>query len=137
GRVEPFGLIFLCRSTASTRWVFRHSVLPEVWAVVRGARPRLSGRWNEYRSFFLSPEVERFEVPPAAPAAPRVAFQTRVWTRGELGPESEALNEERVAMVRALRREPGGRVSGGLVPAALARARGPEGVAPAPTRPPA
>jgi len=134
GRVEPFGLNFLCRSTASTRWVFRHSVLPEVWAVVRGARPRLSGRWNEYRSFFLSPEVERFEVPPGVPAAPRVAFQTRVWTRGELGPESEALNEERVAMVRALRRELGVRFTGGLVPTELARSRWPEELSPAPTR---
>ncbi|HUM10161.1 MAG TPA: glycosyltransferase [Myxococcaceae bacterium] len=133
GRVEPFGMNFLCRSGTSTRWVLRHAVLPELLGLTRGACPRLAHRWVEYRSFFGSPGLEAFEVPPEAPAAPRIAFQTRVWTRGELGPESESLNEERVATVRALRRAFGQRFCGGLVPTPLARARWPGEISDAPT----
>jgi hypothetical protein len=125
---------FLCRSAGSTGWVLRHAVLPELWSLPGLGRSGLAGRWVEYRSFFGSPAIEAFEVPPESPAAQRIAFQTRVWTRGELGPESEALNEERVATVRALRREFGPRFTGGLVPTPLARERWPAEVSPAPTR---
>lgn len=133
-RVQPFGMNFLCRSAGSTRWVLRHAVLPELWSLPGLGRSGLAGRWVEYRSFFGSPAVEAFEVPPESPAAQRIAFQTRVWTAGELGPESQALNEERVATVRALRREFGARFTGGLVPTPMARERWPAEVSPAPTR---
>jgi len=133
-RVEPFGLNFLCRSAGSARWVLRHVLVPELWSVLRGARVDRANRSMEYRSFYGSPLVEVFEAPPASPAAARIAFQTRVWTRGELGPESEALNDERVAMVRALRREFGQRFTGGLVPSPLAQERWPAEVSQAPTR---
>jgi hypothetical protein len=133
-RVEPFGMNFLVRSGSSTRWVLRHAVLPELVGTLRGARTRLADRLVEYRNFFGSPGLDVFEVSPDAPAQPRVAFQTRVWTRGELGLESEELNEDRVAMVRALRREFGPRFTGGLVPTPMARARWPQEVSDAPTR---
>ena len=133
-RVEPFGMNFLVRSASSTRWVLAHAVLPELLASVRGAGARLADRRVEYRNFFGSPGLAAFEVPPDVPAPERVAFQTRVWTRGELGPESEALNEQRVEMVRALRRALGPRFSGGLVPTPLAREKWPEWVSDAPTR---
>ncbi|HEY1907065.1 MAG TPA: glycosyltransferase [Myxococcaceae bacterium] len=133
-RVEPFGMNFLVRSPASTRWVLAHAVLPELLASARGTRARLADRRVEYRNFFGSPGLAAFEVPPDVPAPQRVAFQTRVWTAGELGPESEGLNEQRVEMVRALRRALGSRFSGGLVPTPLARERWPEWVSDAPTR---
>src|SRR5262249_46870738 len=101
-RVEPFRMDFLGRSPASTPWVLAHAVLPELLASLRGVRARLADRRVEYRNFFGSPGLATFEVPPGVAAPQRVAFQTRVWTRGELGPESEALNEQRVEMVRAL-----------------------------------
>ena len=132
--VEPFGMNFLCRSGGSTRWMLRHAALPELWSLVRAGRAERAGRWVEYRSFFGSPGLAQFEAPPESPVAPCIAFQTRVWTRGELGPESESLNEDRVATVRALRREFGRRFTGGLVPTPMARERWPEEVSAAPTR---
>jgi len=131
-RVEPFGMSFLCRSAASTAWLLRHALLPELGALVRGRW--LPGRLGEYRDLLASPTVAGFEVPPEVKAPSRVAFQTRVWTAEELGPESDALNEERVATVRALRHAFGARFEGGLVPTPLARARWPEEISRAPTR---
>jgi hypothetical protein len=134
GRVEPFGMDFLVRSPESTRWMLRHAVLPELLASVRPPRPRLADRLVDYRSFVGCPGVDEFEVPPEVPAAARIVFQTRVWSRGELGPESEAINDQRVLMLRALRREFGPRFSGGLVPTPLARERWPAELSDAPTR---
>jgi len=133
-KVEPFGMNFLVCSPASTRWILAHAVLPELLASIRGTRARLADRRVEYRNLFGSPGLAVFEVPPGVPARQGVSFQTRVWTAGELGPESETLNEQRVEMVRALRRALGPRFSGGLVPTPLARERWPEWVSDAPTR---
>jgi hypothetical protein len=133
-KVQPLGLNFLCRTWWSTRWVLQHIVPRVVAKVLRGDRNARRHHAHEAKDFFTSPELGFFECPPDHPVRERIAFQTRVWTREELGPESEQLNEDRVATVRALRREFGSRFEGGLVPTALARARWPAEVSSAPSR---
>jgi hypothetical protein len=49
--------------------------------------------------------VHQFEVPPSEPAEPLVLFQTRTWPRSETGQSHRhATNEQRVELVRILRR---------------------------------
>ena len=87
GRVEPFGMNFLVRPPASTRWVLRHAVLPELlgaWSAAAG-RGSPAGGWSTGTSS-ARPGSRCSRCLRKSPAPPRVAFQTRVWTQGELGP---------------------------------------------------
>jgi hypothetical protein len=113
-RLAPFGFNYGCRSTRSTL---------RTLAAIGGAIA-LTGRGglDRLRQFVRVPTAPVFEQAPSVPVQPRVAFQTRLWAPGEVPPdEVEPLNTERVAMVRALKREFGSAFIGGLVPTAFAR----------------
>ena len=122
-KMQPFGLNYGCRSLAST---------VRLLAVVGGplaARGRAG--WSRLRQYLSTPGSATFEQSPDAPMFPRVAFQTRLWTSGEVPPdEVEPLNEGRVAVIRALRQAFGDRFVGGLVPTPLAIERYPGEVTP-------
>ena len=113
--------------------VARHALLPELWSVVRGAAVDLANRSMKNRSFFGSPELEAFEVPPASPAAARIGFQTRVWTQASSDPSPRRSTrsgwrwcERSAANSIAIHR--------GRRPSPLARRCWPEEVSRAPTR---
>ena len=122
-RIEPFGLNFGCRNTASTLRLLRTLGL----TLVGRGRPGL----DRLRRFLWTPGPRVFEQGPDVAVEPKVAFQTRLWTKAEVPPdEVEPLNSGRVAMVRALKAAFGDRFVGGLMPTALALAEYPDDVTP-------
>ena len=126
-RMEPFGLNYGCRSSASTSRVIA-KIGPQL------ARRGRSG-WQRLRVYLTTPAPSAFEQHPSCPVEEKVMFQTRLWTANEIPAEEvEPLNETRVAMVRALKRAFGPRFVGGLVPTAHARERYPEDLTPHPSR---
>lgn len=126
-KVVPWGLNYACRS-----W---RSVAPLAWVARREAAsvPDLATRRrilaNLVRHVRLQPPGA-FHLPATEPKEERVVFQTRVWDEASLGADrAEEVNEVRAGMVRALRREFGGRFTGGLLPDPLARRRYPDLIA--------
>jgi hypothetical protein len=122
-KMGPFGLNYGCRSVSSTA---------RLLAAI-GGPIALTGRsgLQRLRQYLLVPRPQVFEQGPTIPVEPAVAFQTRLWAEGEVPPdEAEPLNDERVRMVRTLKREFGGRFVGGLVPTPLARERYPDDLTP-------
>lgn len=121
--MRPFGLNYGCRSARSTRRVLR----------VIGGSLVAEGRsgWQRLRQYLLTPSAPAFEQGPETGVQPRIAFQTRLWTRDEVAEgEADVLNPERVAMVRALRSAFGDQFVGGLVPTRYALEHHPEDVTP-------
>lgn len=126
-KVEPYGLNYACRSTASTLRLLRTIGAP---ILARGARSVAA-----LRQFLSMPAPGAFEQSPESPVDTTVIFQTRLWTADEVPPEEvEPLNTERVAIVRALRHAFGPRFVGGLLPTPLALSRYPDEVTPHPAR---
>ena len=122
-KLAPFGLNFGCRNGASTWRVLRTIGLP-LAAAGRSGLSRL-------RQYLLTPPISAFELDPGTPVSPRVTFQTRLWTQDEVAPgEAAPLNEDRVAMVRTLKRAFGDRFAGGLVPTPFALSTYPDAVTP-------
>jgi hypothetical protein len=74
---------------------------------------------QDMRQLLATPAPSAFECSPQAPAVSAVLFQTRVWPTDD--PAVIAMNEERAALVAALRRAFKSRFWGGLVPNATAR----------------
>lgn len=127
-KFAPFGLNFPCRSGASTWRVLQTIGLPLACDGGSGLR--------RLRQYLGTPPISAFELDPAVPVSNRVMFQTRLWTQEEVAPgEAAPLNEERVAMVRALKRAFGDRFAGGLVPTPFARATYPDEVTPHSSKP--
>lgn len=121
--MAPFGLNYGCRSASSTLRILAALGLPLL----------LEGRsgWQRLRQYLLTPPPVVFEQGPDAPVEPLVAFQTRLWTSDEAAPgEAEALNPDRVAVVRALRDAFGAQFIGGLVPTRYALEHYPDDVTP-------
>ena len=115
-KIRPFGFNYGCRTMRSTA---------RLLATIGGAIA-LSGRPGLHRlkQYLLTPAPSVFEQDPAALIQPLVAFQTRLWSEHEVAAgESGPLNEDRVNLVRALKREFGPRFVGGLVPTPFARER--------------
>lgn len=122
-KFAPFGLNFPCRSRGSAWQVLQAIGLPLAFEGRSGLR--------RLRQYLGTPPIAAFELDPGVPVSARVIFQTRLWTQEEVAPgEAAPLNEERVAMVRALKRAFGDRFAGGLVPTPLARATYPDAVTP-------
>jgi hypothetical protein len=122
-KMLPFGFNYGCRSRRST---------VRLLASVGGAIA-LTGRSgiDRLKQYLLTPGQDVFELTPGRPAEPLVAFQTRLWTPEEVAQgESEPLNAERLATVRALKKAFGRRFVGGLVPTAFARQHYPEDLTP-------
>ncbi len=121
--VQPFGLNYGCRSAASTVRVL--AVLG--WPLLGEGR---SG-WQRLRQYLLTPPPTGFEQHPDVPVEPLIAFQTRLWAPEEVAAgEAEALNPDRVAVVRALRAAFGRQFVGGLVPTRFALEHYPHDVTP-------
>ena len=114
-KMIPFGFNYGCRSARSTARLL----------ATTGGAIALAGRegLNRLKHYLLTPGPDVFELAPEMPVEPLVAFQTRLWLPEEVGwaGESEELNAERVAMVRALKKSFGSRFVGGLVPTPFAR----------------
>ena len=78
------------------------------------------------RQLFALPAPQSFERSPDEPAEPLVLFQTRLWEPRPTDPGAEAINAERVALVRTLRAAFGDRFLGGVIPTPFARAHFPD-----------
>jgi len=126
-KVRPFGLNYACRTTGSTIRIFRHAAFCLVLRGLTGIR--------RLRHHLVLPRAADFEQLPTGFVEPTIVFQTRVWEANETAPgESDAINEGRVAVVRALKEAFGERFRGGLVPTSLALARYPREVSAFPSR---
>lgn len=108
-RVRPFGLNYSCRSTRST---LRLVDLYGPSDVIR--------RRAAWKKFFCVPLAKEFERKPDDEASPTILFQARLWDPIEC-PGDERINDDRVALLLALRREFKQRAVGGLAPTPYAR----------------
>jgi hypothetical protein len=121
-RMVPFGLNFPCRSLRSSA---------RLLAAI-GGPIALSGRagLQRLRHYLSTPPPVAFEQSPEVPAEPWIHFQPRLWAPDEAPAEAEAINTDRVNMVRALKREFGKRFIGGLVATRYARQHYPDDLTP-------
>jgi hypothetical protein len=119
----PYGLNFPCRS-------FRSSA--RLLATV-GGPIALTGRIGlaRLRPYLSTPPPSSFEQLPDTPVESWVHFQPRLWVPDEVAPgEADAVNAERVTLVRALKKEFGKRFIGGLVRTAFAEQQFPNDLTP-------
>jgi hypothetical protein len=122
-KLLPFGLNYGCRTSGSAVRLLAAIGGPLALTGQAGLR--------RLRQYLQTPGPAAFEQTPDVPVEPWVAFQTRLWTEQEVAPgESQMLNPERVAMVRALKKEFGPRFVGGLVPTPFAKAHYPDDLTP-------
>jgi hypothetical protein len=121
-RIAPFGLNFPCRSLRSSA---------RLLATI-GGPIALSGRagLQRMRDYLSTPPPSAFEQGPDVPVEPSVHFQPRLWASDEAPGEANAVNADRVSMVRALKREFGKRFVGGLVATSYARRHYPDDLTP-------
>jgi hypothetical protein len=123
-KVLPFGFNYACRSSASALRILA-TLIPSFLGRLahtpqcglRGIRTRI----GVLEQFLTSPEPRAFERDPAQNVEPTILFQTRVWSPAEATDNVHEINEERVALVRLLRKAFGDRFQGGLVPTSYAR----------------
>jgi hypothetical protein len=120
--MRPFGLNFPCRSLRSTARLL----------AATGGPIALTGRsgLQRLRSYLATPPPSAFEQGPESPVEPLVHFQTRLWLPVDAPGEWEAVNEDRVNMVRGLKRAFGKRFVGGLVANEHARQHYPDDLTP-------
>lgn len=110
-KIIPFGLNWACHS--------RRSVVP-ILAAIATTLPRASrARLMEVYRYLATPHWRAFEHSPEQPVDQTILFQTRVWEPSE-APGDEIVNDHRVGLLRALKREFGDRVVGGVVPTPFA-----------------
>ena len=122
-RMAPFGLNFPCRS-----WRSSARLLAAIGGPIALSGSAGIGRLSAYLS---TPPPAAFEQDPETPVEPWVHFQTRLWAPGDAVPgEADAVNAERVAMVRALKQEFGERFAGGLVATDYAKQHYPDDLTP-------
>lgn len=138
-RVLPLGLTSKVRADGFD--------LFEAGRILRSRRPPAL-RANQFARWFAEsvravagagqrPNLSRMQLPPAGPGPERVLCMAQLWDP-ELVPdwvpekraEFEAINEMRVACIRALRRAFGARFQGGIRPSAFARRYAPDVVLP-------
>lgn len=123
-KVRPYGLNYACLSQSS-KWLFLRQ-----WGVgVAGQIVRAPGTVvkelrifkNTLRGYLPLPDYRVFEQDPEVKVEPLVLFQTRVWDPEQSSEDLEKINEERVALIRVLRKDLGKRFRGGIVPTPFAR----------------
>jgi hypothetical protein len=116
-KVKPFGLNYSC-STISTIPALIRAGLSHRPAREKLQLPRLAYHYWRLRrpsDFLWEPDRPKERV---------ILLQTRVWEPHEaVGDDAEAINAERVELVRALKKEFGVLFVGGLIPNRLARER--------------
>lgn len=137
-KVIPFGLNYACRTRQSTRRIL--SVIARHMAIDLFHSPkRVVNQLNPRRSilyqYLTTALASDFEQEPESDLEPTILFQTRIYEPEEIYPDDPCeVNEERVALVRALREAFGAKFIGGLVPTAYAKERYPDAVSDQPTR---
>ncbi|MCI0559117.1 MAG: hypothetical protein MN733_11525 [Nitrososphaera sp.] len=120
GKVKPFNLNYACRTWRSTTYLLR--TIMRV-ALVQRYFPDVEA----VKAYLTTPGPNSFECPPSGVKTGYVLFQTRLWEPSECYPDdAEEINLERVALVKALRKEFGRVFVGGLVPTSFARQRFPD-----------
>jgi hypothetical protein len=108
-RIQPFGLNYACRSRKSAWRLFNLFGLSDV-----ARRPAV------WKKFLCVPLVKDFEREPAEAASPTILFQARLWNPADC-PGDGRINEDRVALLLALKSEFKKRIVGGLAPTPYAR----------------
>ncbi len=119
-KILPFGMNYASRTTSSFARLLMVAMPGILGQGVAGLR-----RLRHHQAL---PTVAELEQSCDNPLDETVVFQTRVWGAHETDGqgEADAVNEPRVALVRALRKQFGDRFRGGLVPTPIALARYPE-----------
>jgi hypothetical protein len=126
-KIIPFGLLMASHS--------RRSMLAAL-AALAGTLPSASkSRLKAIYRYLATPQWKFFEHRPEQPVDTTILFQTRVWEPQE-SPGDEGINEQRVSLLRALKREFGSRVVGGIVPTPLAHKTYPDLITNMPCRQP-
>lgn len=111
-KIVPFGLMMASHSRRSTAAAL---------AAIAGTLPGTSkARLKAIYRHLATPHWKFFEHRPDQPVDNTILFQTRVWEPRE-SPGDEGINDLRISLLRALKREFGSRVVGGVVPTPLAR----------------
>jgi hypothetical protein len=106
-KIIPFGVNWACHSRTSLLAILKE---------LAGSLPSLTqSRCREIYRYLVTPHWKHFEHRPDQPVESAILFQTRVWPP-EDAPGDELVNEQRVGLLRALKREFGDRVQGGIVP---------------------
>jgi hypothetical protein len=138
-KVLPFGLNFVCADNASSRAVFAQALSRIGTLLLRPSADTKDGVKRLLRKVYDHWSYRResdYLAPPSKAKTPAVLFQTRLWEKHEaLGDDSAAINEERIVLVRALRRAFGNRFAGGLVPTPIAVRNHPDLLTQQPTTP--
>ena len=119
-KVRPYGLLYPCRTKGSSLCLFS-SIVREI------NRVRSSCIRSLYAHQHL-PTINDYEQAPSVSVDSTIVYQTRVWEDYDAPEESEIINEQRVAVIRALKYAFGDRFRGGLVPSSLALRRYPNEV---------
>lgn len=122
-KVAPFGPIFGPGNRRGTLGLLAG------WMRYAARRPKRAKDSLKHLSDYLRLPVTRdFERPPEESLPPRVLLQTRLWMESEVtgAPFAPEINEERVGVVRALRKGLGDRFVGGAVPTPFAREHFPD-----------
>lgn len=132
GKIVPFGMNYACTSGKYWRAVMG-SMLGKLQRAAAGGAAALK---DALLQVLMIPRYEAFELEASATLRPEIVFQTRVWTQADCSTEPiEPLNESRVALVRALRRDFPKYFRGGVIPTKLARELYPDALTTEPTRP--
>ena len=137
-KIIPFGFNFACSTGSSKRAV--NGWLMRLYSRMALRSPRqavlhMRRKLPEYRTFLDGPTMRDFEQSPDVPVKQRVVFQTRVWSKEEVGPDDhEVVNSLRVGIIRELQRALGDQFIGGLVPTEYARQHYPDVLASNPAR---
>jgi hypothetical protein len=137
-KVLPFGMNFVCANGPSARAVSTQ-VLRRIARKVAGRTGGAGTVRSLMRKLYDYWRYRRESDYTAAPETPKTAavlFQTRIWEDHEArGDDPNAINDQRVSLVRALKRGLRERFRGGLVPTPLALKRHPDLVTARPVSP--
>ena len=126
-KVIPYGIHLAAHS--------RRSAAAVVGAIVAGYPRGIRVKPVDIYRYLVTPHWRDFEIHPSLPVDETILYQTRVWEPSE-APGDEIINTERLDLLRALKREFGPRLVGGLVPSEYARTHFPELTTAMPTRQP-
>jgi len=111
-KIIPFGLNSACHS--------RRSRIAAMTAIANTLPRASKARLGEIYRYLATPHWKAFEHRPDQGVDDTILFQTRVWDPQD-APGDEMVNEQRISLLRTLKREFGHRLIGGVVPNPFAR----------------
>lgn len=106
-KVVPFSAYCAGRS--------KHSMMRLIAAMSVDAPAALRKNWRNIYRYAATPHWTEYEMKPEEEVTDTVLFQTRLWSPEE-APGDTGINEERIALVVALKKAFGKRFVGGVVP---------------------